>query len=154
MNRILVVEDHADLAFGLQTALENEGFGVEVAADGSSGLDRAWTGGFDLIILDLMLPKLDGYRVLRALRTDGSEGADPGAHRAGRRGQQGPGVHPGADDYVTKPFGTLELIARVHALLRRARRGEGPPLPAVERFGEIEVNPASRTVYNQVTWCR
>jgi DNA-binding response OmpR family regulator len=60
VTRILVVEDHADLAFGLETALENEGFGVEVAADGSTGLDRAWAGGFDLIILDLMLPRLTG----------------------------------------------------------------------------------------------
>ena len=147
MTAILVIEDHADLAFGLQTALENEGFGVQVAADGSSGLDRAWSGGFDLIILDLMLPKLDGYRVLRALRGDGSEVPVLVLTARGEEANKVQAFTLGADDYVTKPFGTLELIARVHALLRRARRGEGPPLPAVERFGDIEVNPASRTVY-------
>ena len=147
MTRILVVEDHADLAFGLETALENEGFAVEVAADGSAGLDRAWTGGFDLIILDLMLPRLDGYRVLRALRGDGSEVPVLVLTARGEEANKVQAFTLGADDYVTKPFGTLELIARVHALLRRARRGEGPPLPAVERFGDIEVNPASRTVY-------
>jgi DNA-binding response OmpR family regulator len=147
MTQILVIEDHADLAFGLETALENEGFGVEVAADGSAGLDRAWVGGFDLIILDLMLPKLDGYRVLRALRGDGSEVPILVLTARGEEANKVQAFTLGADDYVTKPFGTLELIARVHALLRRARRGEGPPLPAVERFGDIEVNPASRTVY-------
>lgn len=147
MTRILVVEDHADLAFGLETALENEGFAVEIAADGSAGLDRAWAGGFDLIILDLMLPRLDGYRVLRALRGDGSEVPILVLTARGEEANKVQAFTFGADDYVTKPFGTLELIARVHALLRRARRGEGPPLPAVERFGDIEVNPASRTVY-------
>jgi DNA-binding response OmpR family regulator len=147
MTQILVIEDHADLAFGLETALENEGFGVEVAADGSVGLDRAWAGGFDLIILDLMLPKLDGYRVLRALRGDGSEVPILVLTARGEEANKVQAFTLGADDYVTKPFGTLELIARVHALLRRVRRGEGPPLPAVERFGDIEVNPASRTVY-------
>jgi len=147
VTQILVIEDHADLAFGLETALENEGFGVEVAADGSAGLDRAWAGGFDLIILDLMLPKLDGYRVLRALRGDGSEVPILVLTARGEEANKVQAFTLGADDYVTKPFGTLELIARVHALLRRARRGEGPPLPAVERFGDIEVNPASRTVY-------
>ncbi len=147
MTRILVVEDHADLAFGLETALENEGFAVEIAADGSAGLDRAWGGGFDLIILDLMLPRLDGYRVLRALRGDGSEVPILVLTARGEEANKVQAFTLGADDYVTKPFGTLELIARVHALLRRARRGEGPSLPAVERFGDIEVNPASRTVY-------
>ena len=147
MTQILVIEDHADLAFGLETALENEGFGVEVAADGPAGLDRAWVGGFDLIILDLMLPKLDGYRVLRALRGDGSEVPILVLTARGEEANKVQAFTLGADDYVTKPFGTLELIARVHALLRRAKRGEGPPLPAVERFGDIEVNPASRTVY-------
>jgi DNA-binding response OmpR family regulator len=146
-SRILVIEDHADLAFGLQTALENEQFEVQVAGDGSSGLDRAWAGGFDLIILDLMLPKLDGYRVLRALRGDGSEVPILVLTARGEEANKVQAFTLGADDYVTKPFGTLELIARVHALLRRAKRGEGPPLPAVERFGDIEVNPASRTVY-------
>ena len=146
-SRILVIEDHADLAFGLQTALENEQFEVQVAGDGSTGLDRAWAGGFDLIILDLMLPKLDGYRVLRALRGDGSEVPILVLTARGEEANKVQAFTLGADDYVTKPFGTLELIARVHALLRRAKRGEGPPLPAVERFGDIEVNPASRTVY-------
>ncbi len=147
MSHILVVEDHADLAFGLRTALENEGFTVEIAGDGSTGLDRAVRGGCDLVILDLMLPRLDGYRVLRSLRGEGSEVPVLVLTARGEEANKVQAFSIGADDYVTKPFGTLELIARVRALLRRARRGEGPPIPAVERFGEIEVNPASRTVY-------
>jgi DNA-binding response OmpR family regulator len=147
MSRILVVEDHADLAFGLRTALENEGFEVEIAPDGPTGLDRARRGGFDLVILDLMLPALDGYRVLRSLRSDGLEVPVLVLTARGEEANKVQAFSIGADDYVTKPFGTLELIARVRALLRRASRRDGPPLPAIERFGDIEVNPASRVVY-------
>ena len=147
MKRVLVIEDHQDLAFGLETALENEGFAVEIAGDGSSGLSRARQSGIDLIVLDLMLPGLDGYRVLRALRGEGIEVPVLVLTAKGEEANKVQAFSIGADDYVTKPFGTLELIARVRALLRRMGRRDEPPIPAIERFGEIEVNPASRTVY-------
>jgi two-component system response regulator MtrA len=147
MKRILVIEDHQDLAFGLETALENEGFAVEIAADGTTGLTRARDNGIDLIVLDLMLPGLDGYRVLRTLRGEGIEVPVLVLTAKGEEANKVQAFSIGADDYVTKPFGTLELIARVRALLRRVGRRDEPPLPAIERFGEIEVNPASRVVY-------
>ena len=147
MSRILLIEDHVDLAFGLKTALENEGFEVEIAADGLSGLERTRRGGVDLVVLDLMLPKLDGYRVLRTMRGEEIDLPVLVLTAKGEEANKVQAFSQGGDDYVTKPFGVLELIARVHALLRRARGPKAAPLPAVERFGEIEVNPASRTVY-------
>ena len=149
MSTLLVIEDNEDLAFGLETAFENEGFAVEIAGDGSAGLDRVRRGGVDLVVLDLMLPKLDGYRVLRSLRTDDPEVPVLVLTAKGEEANKVQALKLGADDYVTKPFGTLELIARVRALLRRSGRREGAPPPSVERFGEIEVNPASRTVYRE-----
>lgn len=147
MTRILLIEDNEDLAFGLRTALENEGFEVTIAADGADGLERATHDAVDLIILDLMLPKMDGYRVLRSLRGAGMDAPVLVLTAKGEEANKVQAFSIGGDDYVTKPFGVLELIARVRALLRRTRGKEAPPIPAVERFGEIEVNPASRTVY-------
>ncbi len=147
MTDILIIEDNEDLAFGLRTALENEDFTVSLAADGAAGLAHARRGGVDLIVLDLMLPGMDGYRVLRSLR---GAGVDTPVLVLTARGEEANKVQAfaiGADDYVTKPFGVLELIARVKALLRRAAGAGGERPPAVERFGDIEVNPASRTVY-------
>ena len=144
---ILVIEDNEDVAFGLRTALENEGFAVSIAVDGTTGLDMATRGAPDLIILDLMLPRMDGYRVLRSIR---GAGVDAPVLVLTARGEEVNKVQAfslGGDDYVTKPFGVLELLARVKALLRRAKGTNGPALPSVERFGGIEVNPASRTVY-------
>ena len=147
MSRILLIEDNEDLAFGLRTALENEGFAVAIAGDGAAGLEQASRDSVDLIILDLMLPKLDGYRVLRALRSSGIDAPVLVLTAKGEEANKVQAFSIGGDDYVTKPFGVLELIARVKALLRRTRGQAAPPIPAVERFGEIEVNPASRTVY-------
>jgi DNA-binding response OmpR family regulator len=146
MTRILVVEDNPDLAYGLRNNLEIEGYAVEVAEDGTTGLGRAQTGAHDLIILDLMLPGLDGYRVLRALRDAGRRMPVLILTARGEEADKVRGLRLGADDYVTKPFGVLELLARVEALLRRAapRPGNGARPP--ERFGDIEVVPASRTV--------
>jgi two-component system alkaline phosphatase synthesis response regulator PhoP len=145
MTRILVVEDNPDLAYGLRNNLEIEGYEVEVVEDGSEGLARARTGGPDLIILDLMLPGLDGYRVLRALRDEGRRMPVLILTARGEEGDKVRGLRLGADDYVTKPFGVLELLARVEALLRRtAPSGGAAALP--EQFGAIEVIPASRTV--------
>jgi two-component system, OmpR family, alkaline phosphatase synthesis response regulator PhoP len=113
--------------------------------DGTQGLARARVGGPDLIILDLMLPGMDGYRVLRALRDEGRRMPVLILTARGEEADKVRGLRLGADDYVTKPFGVLELLARVEALLRRTAPpgdGAGPP----ERFGVIEVIPASRSV--------
>jgi two-component system, OmpR family, alkaline phosphatase synthesis response regulator PhoP len=147
MIQILLIEDNEDLAFGLRTALENEGFAVAIAVDGTAGLAQATRDPVDLIILDLMLPKMDGYRVLRALRGAGIDAPVLVLTAKGEEANKVQAFSIGGDDYVTKPFGVLELIARVRALLRRTRGKDAAPIPAVERFGEIEVNPASRTVY-------
>ena len=145
MKRILVVEDNPDLAYGLRNNLEIEGYDVDVVEDGTQGLARARVGGPDLIILDLMLPGMDGYRVLRALRDEGRRMPVLILTARGEEADKVRGLRLGADDYVTKPFGVLELLARVEALLRRTAPpgdGAGPP----ERFGVIEVIPASRSV--------
>jgi DNA-binding response OmpR family regulator len=147
MTEILIIEDNEDLAFGLRTALENEAFTVSIAGDGTTGLERAKRGDVRLIILDLMLPGMDGYRVLRALRGGAIDTPVLVLTAKGEEANKVQAFSIGADDYVTKPFGVLELIARVKALLRRASARSGERLPAVERFGDIEVNPASRTVY-------
>jgi DNA-binding response OmpR family regulator len=147
MTEILIIEDNEDLAFGLRTALENEAFAVSIAGDGTAGLEQAKRGDVRLIILDLMLPGMDGYRVLRALRGGGNDTPVLVLTAKGEEANKVQAFSIGADDYVTKPFGVLELIARVKALLRRANVRSGERLPGVERFGDIEVNPASRTVY-------
>ncbi len=149
--RILVVEDNPDLAFGLRNNLEIEGYEVEVAQDGPRGLDRARDSQPDLVILDLMLPGLDGYRVLRTLRAEGFQQPVLILTARGEEADKVTGFRLGADDYVTKPFGVLELLARVQALLRRTARKE--PLSAAlrDRFGEIEVDRASHAVFRQGT---
>jgi DNA-binding response OmpR family regulator len=148
VTRILVVEDNPDLAFGLRNNHEIEGYEVVVAADGPGGLEEARACRPDLVVLDLMLPGLDGFRVLRTLREEGFRVPVLLLTARGDESDKVRGLRLGADDYVTKPFGVLELLARVEALLRRAAGGAGAagPAPAVERFGEIEVDPASRTV--------
>ena len=147
MSRILVVEDNANLAYGLMTSLELEGHQVVLAEDGAAGLRAAREQRPDLLILDLMLPGMDGYRVLKALREDGETLPVLILTARGEEADKVLGFRLGADDYVTKPFGLLELLARVGALLRRAGgRGEAVPAPEVERFGEVEVHPGSRLV--------
>lgn len=151
MTRILIVEDNADLAYGLSNNLEIEGYSVEVAPDGERGLELARASGGaapDLIILDLMLPKLDGLRVLRDMRASGVETPVLILTARGEEADKVRGFRIGADDYVTKPFGILELLARVEALLRRAS-GAAPRdhrMPAIERFGDVEVRVRERTV--------
>ena len=149
MTRVLVIEDNPDLAFGLRNNLEIEGYDVEVAGDGPRGLAQARAVPRpDLVILDLMLPGMDGYRVLRTLREDGYEMPVLILTARGEEADKVRGFRFGADDYVTKPFGVLELLARVEALLRRAApRGQpDAAAPSAERFGEVEVDIATRTV--------
>ncbi len=145
--RVLVVEDNPDLAFGLRNNLEIEGYEVVVAADGPSGLERARAWVPDLVILDLTLPGMDGYRVLRTLREGGFDQPVLILTARGEESDKVMGFRHGADDYVTKPFGVLELLARVDSLLRRFTRASGPEGRGdVACFGAIEVRRAARAV--------
>jgi two-component system, OmpR family, alkaline phosphatase synthesis response regulator PhoP len=143
MARVLIVEDDPDIGLGLRTSLEIEGYEAEVAADGVSGLERVRQDRPDLVILDLMLPGMDGYRVLRALRAEGNRVPVLILTARGEEADKVLGFRGGADDYVTKPFGLLELLARVEALLRRSGAGAEA---ATLRFGEVEIDRAARTV--------
>jgi DNA-binding response OmpR family regulator len=141
VTRILVIEDNADLAYGLRNNLEIEGYDVEVAADGEEGLERVRRAPPELVILDLMLPRLDGFRVLRAIRAGALAMPVLILTARGEEADKVRGLKLGADDYVTKPFGVLELLARVEALLRRNASAQ-----PVERIGDIEIDRATRTV--------
>ncbi len=148
MARVLVIEDNRNLADGLRTNLEFEGHAVQVAHDGAGGLIRARTRSHDLIVLDLMLPALDGFRVLETLRAEGLPTPVLVLTARGDEADKVRGLRGGADDYVTKPFALRELLARVEALLRRARPSVATPAaPAAGfRFGDVAVNPATRVV--------
>jgi DNA-binding response OmpR family regulator len=153
MSRILVVEDNEDLAFGLRKVLEFDGYDVEVAKDGETGLKSVTANTPELLILDIMLPKKSGFDVLRELRTSGQRFPILILTARSQESDVVLGFDFGADDYVTKPFSTAELLARVRALLRRvqtgATEGEGRgngDSAEVMTFGEVEVSPATRTV--------
>jgi len=147
MTRILVIEDNRNLATGLRNNLEIEGYQVDVAEDGPSGLALARSAPADLIVLDLMLPGMDGYRVLKTLR---EEGIDTPVLILSARGEETDkvlGFHLGADDYVAKPFGLLELIARIDARLRRAASTDTKSrLAAPVAFGDMRVDPGTHSV--------
>lgn len=146
MSRILLIEDNRDLAFGLRNNLEIEGYEVETAENGRAGLEAFARTTPDLLILDLMLPELDGFRVLRSLRKEGHSVPILILTAKGEEADKVRGLRMGADDYVTKPFGLLELLARVEALLRRTHKAGTTESIGVQRFGKIEVDPAARTV--------
>jgi DNA-binding response OmpR family regulator len=140
---ILVVEDDPAIAKGLERNLRFEGFSVFVAVDGERGLQLALDKAPDLVLLDLMLPKLNGLEVLRELRRQAADLPVIVLTAKGEESDKVRGLEIGADDYVTKPFSLKELLARVHAVLRRKRRFE----KAIEQvaFGECRVDFASRT---------
>ena len=141
---VLIVEDEEDMALGLQHNIEFEGYRTLLAADGRDGLDKALTGAADLIVLDVMLPGLNGFDLLREMRrlkvrtpvillTSKSLEADKLS-----------GFALGADDYVTKPFSIQELLARMRAVLQRARVRPEPA--ALFHFGDVEVDFVQRQV--------
>jgi len=136
MTRILVVEDEPAIAFGLEADLTAEGYAVEVVADGETAVKRAREGVFALILLDVMLPRKDGFEVCRELRRAGVKTPVIMLTARSLEVEKIMGLEWGADDYVTKPFSPPELRARIKAVLRRAS-GEDEPL---HRFGDIEVD--------------
>ena len=144
MSKILIIEDEPDMVLGLKDNFEFEGYEVLTAADGATGLERARSPKPDLVVLDIMLPKLSGLEVCKMLR---GEGFDKPIIMLTARGQEIDkvvGLELGADDYVTKPFSPRELVSRVKANLRRARLE--PDRSAPLRAGEIEIDSVARTV--------
>jgi two-component system, OmpR family, alkaline phosphatase synthesis response regulator PhoP len=146
MQRVLVVEDERDLARLLADNLRLEGLDVRTVEDGREvlGLVRAWVP--DLVILDLMLPGVDGFEVLRGLRGHSRDLPVLILSARGEEQDKIRGFRLDADQYVTKPFSLLELLERVHALLRRGLRGDTNGSPGLMAFGDVTVDPASRTV--------
>ena len=140
--RLLVVEDEARLATALRRGLQAEGFAVDVAESGPAGLDLARHGGYDAMILDVMLPGLSGYRVVRQLRAE--KHWLPVLMLSAKDGEydQADGLDCGADDYLTKPFSYVVLLARLRALLRRG----APRRPVVLIAGDLSLDPARRRV--------
>jgi DNA-binding response OmpR family regulator len=142
-SRILIVEDEPALLRGLKDIFASKGYEVLTAADGETGLDLAMSRQPDLILLDIMLPKMNGYEICRALR---ARGLDVPIIMLTAKGQEEDivlGLNLGADDYVTKPFKIRELVARVNAFLRRRKSGQ----EAVFRFGDCELNLAAHKLF-------
>ncbi|WBB72005.1 response regulator transcription factor [Micromonospora sp. WMMD1128] len=140
--RLLVVEDETRLAAALRRGLSAEGFVVDVAATGPAGLDAARHGDYDAMILDVMLPGLSGYEVVRRLRAE--QRWLPVLMLSAKDGEydQADGLDCGADDYLTKPFSYVVLLARLRALLRRG----APRRPTVLTVGDLRLDPARRRV--------
>src|SRR5947207_3785926 len=140
--RVLVVEDEPRLARALQRGLIAEGYAVDLAADGLTGLEAARHEGYDAVVLDIMLPGLSGYRIVRALRAE--RNWVPVLMLSAKDGEydQADGLDAGADDYLTKPFSYVVLLARLRALLRRG----APERPAVLAVGDLTLDPASPEV--------
>ena len=137
MKRILVVEDEPGIALGLEDDLKMEGYEVEVIGDGVAASRRAKESSFDLIVLDVMLPGKDGFEVCCDLRRSGLRAPILMLTAKAREEEKVMGLELGADDYVTKPFGTRELRARIKALLRRSSNGSEP---SSYSFGNAELD--------------
>jgi DNA-binding response OmpR family regulator len=140
--RVLLIEDHKPLLRALRQGLEEEGFAVDVAADGEEGDFKARTSEYDVIILDLMLPKVDGLTLLQNWRRDGIKTHVLVLTARGSIDDKVKGLDLGADDYLTKPFELNELIARLRALIRRRHQVKDP----VVRVHDLEIDTAARTV--------
>ncbi len=145
--RILVVEDEVRLADGIRKGLEAEGFAVDVAHDGTDGLWRAREHDYDVIVLDIMLPGVNGFRVCATLRAE--DNWTPVLMLTAKDGEldEAEALDTGADDYLTKPFSHVVLVARLRALVRRGR----PPRPVVLSAGDLRLDPGSHRVWRGET---
>lgn len=141
--RVLVVEDDSSIAIGLRINLESEGYVVHVAEDGEKGLELAHTAEPDLIVLDVMLPKINGFEVLQTLRSEGKR--VPIILLSARTAEMDKvtGLELGAEDYVAKPFSLAELLARIRSTLRRAQPIQAP---VVVSFADVEIDTSARSV--------
>lgn len=145
MARILIAEDDADLALGLNNNLEIEGYDVRVARDGASALQVYRDFKPDLLVLDVVMPRMDGLRVLRELRSADTHLAVLMLTARNSESDKVLGLKLGADDYLSKPFGLLELLARVEALLRRTKSVVAHP-GSLLQFGDVVIDVAARRV--------
>jgi DNA-binding response OmpR family regulator len=139
--RVLLIEDHRPLVRALRQGLEEEGFAVDVAADGEEGDFKARSAEYDAVILDLMLPKIDGLTLLKGWRRDGMKTHVLVLTARGAIDDKVRGLDLGADDYLTKPFELEELFARLRALIRRGHQVKDPIL----RVRDLEIDTAART---------
>jgi len=141
--RVLIVEDEVSLADGIRRGLEAEGFTVDVAHDGVDGLWWAREHAYDVIVLDIMLPGRNGYRLCATLRAEGDW--TPVLMLTAKDGEldEAEALDTGADDYLTKPFAHVVLVAHLRALVRRG----SPPRPTVLAAGDLRLDPASRRVW-------
>lgn len=142
--RILVIEDESELARIIQRVLERERFTVDIALTGDEGLDAALTGNFEAIILDRMLPGMDGLEICRRIREEGFDTPVLILSARGEMEERVAGLDSGADDYLGKPFAFEELLARVRALTRRSER---PMMPEMLRSGRIALDQQARRTY-------
>jgi DNA-binding response OmpR family regulator len=164
--RILVIEDDPSISLGLRINLSAEGYEVGIAEDGRAGLERALDEAWDAIILDIMLPKLNGYEVVKQLRAQGNDTPVLMLSAKSAESDKVMGLELGAEDYITKPFGIAEVLARVKVALRRganrprpvvvAPPSDPPPVraasegqPTLYRFSDVEVDPRTREVRRQ-----
>jgi len=145
MNRVLIIDDDEELCELVSEYLNVEGFETECVHDGETGLKRASSGDYDMAILDVMLPKMNGFEVLRNLRQD-SELPVLMLTARGEDMERIVGLEIGADDYLPKPFNPRELVARLRAILRRVGKGEGEEgVPERIQVDDLEVSAAGRS---------
>lgn len=137
--RILLVEDEPGLCITLEDRLTSEGYAVEIASDGETGFSRAQAEAFDLLVLDLMLPRKSGFEICRELRQLGLATPILMLTARDQLADKVQGLKTGADDYLTKPFEMAELLARIEALIRRATRASAASA-AIHEFGSVRVD--------------
>src|SRR5256886_10544389 len=146
MDHVLVVDDDIELCALVQEYLTAEGFRLKAVHDGEQGLQQALTGEYSLVVLDVMLPGINGFEVLRRIRSMSKVPVLLLTAR-GEDVDRIVGLEIGADDYLPKPFNPRELVARIRAILRRTREGKGALEPAQPvRVGDVELDPATRRV--------
>jgi two-component system response regulator CpxR len=140
--RLLVIDDDVELCRLLQRSMARKGYGVEVAGSGSQGIPMALSGQYALVVLDVMMPSMSGFDVLRRIRSESRVPVLMLTAKGDTRDRV-LGLELGADDYLPKPFDPAELAARVHAILRRVKPGAGSRIV----LGDVSIDPGDRTVY-------